>query len=60
MPSLFGCFGGNRREQPEIRYEIDRDGHGVLQPVEVALPMPNESELDAIFSELVVGRVSSL
>lgn len=47
--SIFACFGCGS-SQPEIEYEPDRDG---LQPVEFALPMPDENELNLKFSEIV-------
>ncbi|XP_057315932.1 disheveled-associated activator of morphogenesis 1-like isoform X2 [Hydractinia symbiolongicarpus] len=47
---LFSCFGGGTDEQPEIRYEPE----GVnLQAREHDVPMPDISELDEKFTELV-------
>ena len=51
---LFSCFGGSSDDQPEIRYEPD--GGVNLQAVEYDVPMPEISELDANFAELVVSR----
>eukprot|EP00794_Sanderia_malayensis_P020228 gene20228-22204_t len=47
--SLFGCFGFGGR-QPDIQYEPDKDG---LQPVEFTMPMPDETELNMKFLEIV-------
>ena len=53
--SIFACFG-RRSSQPDIQYEPDKDA---LQPVEFALPMPDENELNLKFSEIVVSRAFS-
>lgn len=51
---LFSCFGGGTDEQPEIRYEPE----GVnLQAREHDVPMPDISELDEKFTELVVSNL---
>jgi len=47
-----GCFG-SRSHHPEISYGINTDGVHVLR--EFSLPMPEESELNAKFAELVVS-----
>lgn len=47
-----GCFG-SRSHHPEISYGINTDVH-VLR--EFSLPMPEESELNVKFAELVVSR----
>ncbi|XP_031552369.1 disheveled-associated activator of morphogenesis 2-like, partial [Actinia tenebrosa] len=47
----FGCFG-SRSDHPEIRYGIS-DGSGVQVLREFSLPMPEESELNIKFAELV-------
>ena len=54
--NLLGCFNGRNDEQPEIRYEpSDQDGHGVsLQPYSVDAPMPDITELEEKFTEIVV------
>ena len=49
-----GCFG-SRSNHPEIRYGIDHSG-GMHVLQEFSLPMPEESELNAKFAELVVSR----
>ena len=56
---LFGCFGGNSDDQPEIRYEPDC-GAVNLQAKEHDLPMPDITELDEKFSELVVSFFSTM
>ncbi len=48
---VFGCFGLGGR-QPEIQYEPDKGG---VQPVQFALPMPDENELNTKFLEIVVS-----
>lgn len=50
----FGCFG-SRSDHPEIRYGIS-DGSGVQVLREFSLPMPEESELNIKFAELVVSQ----
>lgn len=50
---LFSCFGRSSDDQPEIRYEPD--GGVNLQAMEYDVPMPEMSELDAKFAELVVS-----
>lgn len=52
--SVFGCFGSRPGHHPEIRYGID-SGQGMHILREFSLPMPEESELNAKFSELVVS-----
>lgn len=49
-----GCFG-SRSNHPEIRYGIDHSkGMQTLQ--EFSQPMPEESELNAKFAEIVVSE----
>lgn len=48
-----GCFG-SRSNHPEIRYGIDPKGMQPLQ--EFSQPMPEESELNAKFAEIVVSQ----
>ena len=59
MPAKKGfCWCLGSRAPPEISYGVENGGMTV-KPVEVDLPMPqDEEELDAIFSELVVGLYS--
>lgn len=49
-----GCFG-SRSNHPEIRYGIDHSrGMQLLQ--DFSQPMPEESELNAKFAEIVVSE----
>lgn len=48
---FFCCFQSS--DHPEITYRLREDF--ALQTMEPALPIPNYDELDAMFSELVVG-----
>lgn len=50
---IFCCFKGS--DHPEITYRLRHDSNFTLQTMEPALPMPPAEELDAMFSELVVG-----
>ena len=52
--SAFGCFGSRPGHHPEIRYGLD-SGQGMHVLREFSLPMPEESELNAKFAELVVS-----
>ena len=56
-----GCFGGRSRrrepKKPKIRYEgIELGGKG-LHRMECSTPMPDENELNAMFTELVVSKL---
>ena len=53
--STFGCFGSRAGHHPEIRYGLDA-GQGMHVLREFSLPMPEESELNAKFAELVVSE----
>lgn len=48
---FFCCFQSS--DHPEITYRLREDF--ALQAMEPALPIPSYDELDAMFSELVVG-----
>lgn len=49
-----GCFG-SRSHHPEIRYGIDHS-RGMQMLQEFSQPMPEESELNAKFAEIVVSE----
>lgn len=48
-----GCFG-SRSNHPEIRYGIDHS-RGMQYLQDFSQPMPEESELNAKFAEIVVS-----
>lgn len=50
-----GCFG-SRSNHPEIRYGIDHSKGMQFQLQEFSQPMPEESELNAKFAEIVVSE----
>lgn len=50
-----GCFG-SRSNHPEIRYGIDHSKGMQLRLQEFSQPMPEESELNAKFAEIVVSK----
>ena len=53
--SLFGST--QKDEPPEITYcVVNQNGMLQMQPLSPALPMPEESELDAKFTELLVRK----
>ena len=58
MPAKKGfCWCLGSRAPPEISYGVENGGMTV-KPIEVDLPMPqDEEELNAVFSELVVGGI---
>ena len=51
-----GCFG-SRSNHPEIRYGIDHSRGIQMQMLQdFSQPMPEESELNAKFAEIVVSK----